>query len=326
MIPNQDVLIGTIPLLEAQASSEIENIVTTHDQLFRMARQQEDADPASKEAFRYRNALLEGFRTLRDRPLTPVTAEQVCSRLAGHEVRVRSSSGTTLLNPATREVVYTPPVGEAHLRDLLDRWARFLNTPLELDPLIRMAVGHYQFEAIHPFVDGNGRTGRILNSLFLIQENLLSLPVLYLSRYIIAHKTEYYDRLLRVTSEAAWEPWILYMLRAVEETATWTTTKIAGIRALMEATARHVRERQPNAYSHELIVLIFEQPYCRIQSVVDAGLAQRQAASQRLKQLVSIGVLEELKVGRDKLFLNPRLMRMLTGDDNHPEAFPGGDA
>lgn len=251
-----------------------------------------------------------------------MAAERVCSRLSGHEVRVRVTPGTALVNPATGRVVYTPPEGEPRLRQLLDHWARFLNTPSELDPLIRMAVGHYQFEAIHPFADGNGRTGRILNSLFLIQEGLLTLPVLYLSRYVIARKAEYHERLLRVTSDAEWEPWILYMLRAVAETAAWTTAKIAGVRALMDAIAARVRERQPGAYSHELIALVFEQPYCRIQSVVDAGLAQRQAASRQLKQLVGAGVLQELKVGRDKLFLNPRLMRMLTSDDNQWEPFP----
>ncbi|BAM02737.1 Fic family protein [Phycisphaera mikurensis] len=321
--PNQAVLIGTIPLLEAQASSAIENIVTTQDQLFRLQRAEDVADPAAKEALRYRHALLEGFATLRDRPLTTATAEAVCGRIRGVETRVRPMAGTTLANPATGEVVYTPPEGEDRLRRMLAAWERYPNEPSELDPLIRMAAGHHQFEAIHPFHDGNGRTGRILNSLFLIQEELLTLPVLYLSRYIIAHKAEYYGLLLEVTRSAAWEPWILYMLRGVEETAIWTTAKIGGIRRLFDETVEHVRATVPRTYRHELIVLLFEQPYLRIQNLFEAGIAQRQAASRQLRQLVDAGVLREVEAGREKLFLNPRLMRLLTSDSNGWTPFPG---
>ena len=179
-----------------------------------------------------------------------------------------------------------------------------------------MAVGHYQFEAIHPFADGNGRTGRVLNILFLIQEELLTLPILYLSRHIIAHKADYYRLLIEITREQAWEPWLLFMVQAVEETAHWTTAKIAAIRALVEHTTAHVRERLPKIYSRELVDVIFEQPYCRIGNLVDKQIAQRQAASRYLKELASIGVLRETQVGKEKLFIHPKLMQLLIRDGN----------
>ena len=179
------------------------------------------------------------------------------------------------------------------------------------------SIGHYQFEAIHPFNDGNGRTGRVLNSLFLLQENLLTLPILYLSRYIIQNKADYYRLLLQVTREQAWEPWLLYIIKGVEETAIWTTAKIAAIRALSEHTASYVRNRLPKIYSHELVNLIFELPYCRIGSLTEAGIAKRQTASQYLKQLVEIGVLVEMAASKEKLFIHPKLMHLLTRDSNH---------
>jgi hypothetical protein len=241
---------------------------------------------------RYSRALFEGFEALRRRPLSTRTAEQVCTTIKGVEMSVRRTPGTTLRNDRTGETIYTPPEGEALLRDLLANWERYLHNETELDPLIRMAVGHYQFEAIHPFTDGNGRTGRVLNSLFLIEEGLLTLPVLYLSRYIINHKADYYRLLLQVTREQDWESWLLYILKGVEQTASWTTGKIAAIRALSEQTAAHVRARLPKVYSHELVSLLFEMPYCRIGSLTERGIAKRQTASVYLKQLVDIGVLK----------------------------------
>ncbi|MFN9749018.1 MAG: Fic family protein [Burkholderiales bacterium] len=192
------------------------------------------------------------------------TAEQVCSRIKGIEMQVRRVPGTALANQATGDVIYTPPVGEDLLRTKLANWERYLHEQRDIDPLIRMAVGHYQFEAIHPFTDGNGRTGRILNSLFLIQEELLTLPILYLSALTITH----------------------------------------------------VRQAAPKIYSRELVDLIFDLPYCRIQNLVERDIAGRQAASRYLKQLVEVGVLEEKTVGRDKLFIHPKLMHLLTRDDN----------
>jgi Fic family protein len=316
LLPNQDVLINTIPLLEARASSEIENIVTTTDQLFRYAQPDREAlaDPATKEALRYRSALRRGVESLKKKPLATATAVDVCRTLLGVNLDVRRVPGTALVNEATGQIVYTPPEGEALLRKLLANWERFLHEAEDLDPLIRMAVAHYQFEAIHPFTDGNGRTGRILNLLFLVEQELLELPILYLSRAIIGRKADYYRLLLAVTTHDAWEDWILYMLSAADETARWTTDRIRSIRQLMQETAEHVRKEAYGAYSRELVELIFVQPYCRIRSVVEAGIAQRQTAAVYLKELCDVGVLEEIKVGREKLFINPRLMNLLTAE------------
>ena len=314
LIPNQAMLINTLPMLEAQASSEIENIVTTTDKLFaHMDRHESAADEATKEALRYSRALFEGFSALRQQPLSTRTAEQVCSLIKGVQMGVRRTPGTALINDFTGETVYTPPEGEGRLRDLLANWERFLHTATDFDPLVRMAIGHYQFEAIHPFSDGNGRTGRVLNSLFLIEENLLTLPILYLSRYIIRNKAEHYRLLQAVTRDQAWEPWLLYLIKGVEETAVWTTAKIAAIRELAQETAAQVRAELPKIYSHELVNLIFALPYCRIGNVVEAGIAKRQTASVYLKQLVEIGVLSEIESGKEKLFIHPRLMRLLRG-------------
>jgi len=183
-------------------------------------------------------------------------------------------------------------------------------------------VGHYQFEAIHPFTDGNGRTGRVLNSLYLVQADLLTLPILYLSRYIIARKSEYYRLLLAVTCDQAWEPWLLYMIKAVEETARWTAAKIAAIRKLAAHTRDYVRDARPKIYSHELIEVIFAQPYCRISNLGEARIAKRQTASSYLKELAALSVLQERKVGREKLFVHPKLMTLLTTDSNDATPYP----
>lgn len=316
LIPNPAILINTLPLLEARASSEIENIVTTADKLFQHLQADAGADPATREALRYRRALLEGVQALKSRPLTTRTTESICTEIKGTEMSVRKVPGTALANSATGNVIYTPPEGESHLRSLLANWERFLHEEEALDPLIRMAAAHYQFEAIHPFVDGNGRTGRVVNSLFLVEQGLLPLPILYLSRYIIAHKADYYRLLLAVTRDNAWEPWLIYILRGVEETATWTTAKIGAVRRLASDTADYVREQRPKIYSRELVDVIFEQPYCRIANVVAREIAGRQAASRYLKALVSIGVLREQSVGKEKLFVHPALITLLTRDTN----------
>ncbi len=321
LIPNQSVLINTLPLLEAQASSEIENIVTTMDRLFQFQHASDQADPVTREALRYSYALMEGFRVLRERPLNTRTAEHVCSRIKGVEMQVRRVPGTALVERQTGAVIYTPPVCEELLRTKLANWEHYLHEVRDIDPLIRMAVGHYQFEAIHPFTDGNGRTGRVLNSLYLIQEELLTLPILYLSRYIINTKADYYRLLLGVTREQAWEPWLIYMLRGVEDTARWTTAKIAAIRELLGVTLNHVKRKAPKIYSRELVDLVFDQPYCRIQNVVEKEIGGRQAASRYLKQLVEIGVLQEMTLGREKLFIHPKLMELLTRDANTVVAY-----
>ena len=316
-IPNQAVLINTIPLLEAQASSEIENIVTTSDALFRFAQDEQAADPATKEALNYRAALREGFESLAERPLGTGTAVRVCSRLKNRDMDVRRVPGTALKNAATGEVVYTPPQGEALLRGKLANWERFIHDATDIDPLIRMAVAHYQFEAIHPFLDGNGRTGRVLNLLLLVEQGLLDQPVLYLSRHILRHRIDYYRRLLAVTRDGAWQDWITFMLEAVAQTARWTGDKIRAIQALHAQATDFVRTHAPKIYSRELVDALFVQPYCRIQNLVDGGIAKRQTASVYLKQLADLGMLVEVKVGREKLFLHPNFVRLLTSDD-HP--------
>ena len=317
LIPNQTMLINTIPLLEAKDSSEIENIVTTADQLFQYAQGGDNlANAATKEALRYRTALYLGYLSLAERPLCTATAVEVCRTIKATDLDIRRTPGTQLMNDRTGEVIYTPPEGEACLRNLLANWERFLHNQTELDPLVRMAVGHYQFEAIHPFADGNGRTGRVLNILYLIQAELLTLPILYLSRHIIAHKADYYRLLLDTTRTGNLEPWILFMLQAVEETAKWTTGKIAAIRTLAEHTTAHVRERLPKIYTRELVDVIFEQPYCRIGNLVEKDIAQRQSASRYLKELTAIGVLREVQAGKEKLFIHPKLMQLLADDRN----------
>lgn len=317
MLPNQSVLINTIPLLEAQASSEIENIVTTTDMLFQYANSTSDAhiDPATKEALRYRTALREGFEIIMSRPISTVLAEKLCTTLHGFEMSVRRVPGTTLSNQATGEVIYTPPEGEKLLRDKLHNWESFLHAQNDIDPLIKMAVGHYQFEAIHPFTDGNGRTGRILNILYLIECGLLNIPVLYLSRFIIKNKKEYYQYLLNVTVEGNWEPWIIYMLNAIANTSQWTCDKIKNIITLMEETIEFVKNKIPKIYSRELIELLFVQPYCRISNIVDEGIVKRQTASEYLKKLVSENILSEIEMGREKIYINKRFMEVLFRED-----------
>ena len=324
LLPNQAVLINTIPLLEAQASSEIENIVTTTDRLFQFAEPDRDSqpDPATREALRYRAALRQGVDWLEKRPLTTAAAVAVCRTLLGVRLDVRRVPGTALVNQRTGQVVYTPPEGEELLRRQLANWERYLHESDEVDPLIRMAVGHYQFEAIHPFSDGNGRTGRILNLVFLVEQGLLEIPVLYLSRAIIRTRDDYYRRLLAVTTDGAWEDWTIYMLEAVRETAQWTTGRIHAIRVLMEETAAYARAKAAGGYSRELIELLFVQPYCRIRNVVESGIAQRQTAAVYLKELAEAGILTEVKAGREKLFINSRLLRVLTREDPGDLSFP----
>lgn len=313
LIPNQAMLINSIPLLEAQASSEIENIVTTTDRLFRYANDAAGrADPATKEALRYRTALHRGFEMLRRRPVSTAMAVEICRTIKGVGLDIRTTPGTTLVNDATDEVIYTPPEGEYVLRGKLANWERYIHEAEGIDPLIRLAVMHYQFEAIHPFVDGNGRTGRVLNLLYLVDKGLLDIPVLYLSRHIIRNRVLYYRHLLEVTTRQDWEAWILFFLEAVRTTAEWTTAKIRAIRELLDETGAGIRQRMPKIYSRELAELIFVHPYCRIGDVVKADIAKRQTAAVYLKALAAEGLLEEIRAGRENLYINPPLLTLLT--------------
>ncbi len=317
LIPNSAVLVNALPLLEARASSEIENIVTTTDKLFEFADIAEDrADAATKEALRYRTALYEGSKMVQRRMLSTDMAIQICSTIKGLELDIRSEAGTTLKNRMSGETIYTPPNGQQLIIDKLDNWADFMHRNTEIDPLVRMAVQHYQFEAIHPFSDGNGRTGRILNILFLVEHGLLDSPILYLSRYIIQNKAAYYRLLSQVTSEQDWAAWILFILDGVEETCIWTTDKIKSIRELMQHTGQYVQKQLPKIYSWELVELLFNQPYCRIGNLVDNGIAKRQTASVYLKQLCEHGVLREVKSGRENIFVHPKYIELLSGEEN----------
>lgn len=316
LIPDQSILINAIPLQEAKASSEIENIVTTQDDLFRGdLNDSKKSDPSTKEVLRYRTALREGYETLSNGGgITLDLVRKICSTILDEEIDFRASGQDVYIgNTATKKASYTPPEGGEPVAQLLTNLEQYIKDGSSgIDPLIRMPIIHYQFEAIHPFTDGNGRTGRILNILYLIQAGLLEIPVLYLSRHIIRHKRAYYDMLRAVTEDGAWEAWLLYMLEGVEQTARWTTDRIHDIRDLLNETVELVRSKEPGIYTKELVELIFRQPYCKIAFLVDAGIVQRQTASEYLQKLESIGVLVGEKQGREVIYRNPRLIGVLT--------------
>ncbi len=317
LIPNQDVLINSIPLREAKDSSAIENIVTTNDKLFRYANADpEQADPATKETLRYRTALLVGFENIRKKPLCTRTAIEICRVIKNIDLDIRKTPGAHLRNHSNNQIVYTPPEGETVLREKMANWEAFLHDRSDMDPLVKMAIAHYQFEAIHPFPDGNGRTGRILNILYLIDQGLLDVPIIYLSRFINDQRNDYYRLLLDVTVKQDWENWILYMLNAVEETAGWTYSKIWSIKRLMDETVRHMRLVAPKIYSHELVEIVFLKPYMRIGDFVDAGIGTRKTVASHLSQLVACGMLTEQKTGREKLYIHTKFLELLMNDDN----------
>lgn len=317
LIPNQTILINIIPLLEAKDSSEIENIVTTTDKLFQHAQGHDDqADHATKEALRCQTALNKGMQSISERPLNIRTAIEICQTIKGVDLDIRATTGTALKNSYTGAVIYTPPDGQETIRNLLFNLDQFLHYNEDIDPLIKMAIAHYQFEAIHPFVDGNGRTGRILNILYLMDQQLLTLPILYLSRFIIQNKARYYELLLNVTTQENWQEWILFMLQAVKNSSEWTIAKIKAIQHLHEHSIEYIKKHAEKIYSRELVDVIFEQPYCRISNLVEKGIAKRQAASTYLKKLVELGVLEEISVGKEKLFLHPKLLHLIISNEN----------
>lgn len=311
LLPNPSILIHAVPLLEAQASSEIENIVTTADELFKHV-DSGGGDHATKEALRYRSALFAGVESIRNRPLTATTAARICSELQGREMAVRAVPGTRIANPTTRQVVYAPPEGADLIREKLSDWERFVHAEDDLDPLVRMAVAHYQFEAIHPFHDGNGRTGRVINILMLIEAGLLHDPILYLSRAIIARKNDYYRLLRSVSADGAWIDWVLYMLDTVRESATSTTRKIGAISTCQEDIAEQARAATPGGRDARFLAVLSEQPYCRINTVADRCEVSRQTASSWLHALVTAGLFSDVKVGREILFVNHELLDVLT--------------
>lgn len=319
LLPNREILARTIPLMEAQASSEIENVVTTNDELFRRDSiadaVMERLPPAQKEAFGYREGILAGSRMIRTRPLCTNLALDICRQVkADPNLDIRKIPGCVLRESGTGRVVYTPPVGEDRIRGLMADWEKFINDSSNgIDPLIRMAVGHYQFESIHPFPDGNGRTGRLLCILFLIREGLLQQPTLYLSSAIVRDKAAYYRAIEGVRDTGKFEPVVLYFMDAIRETANWTAERIQKVVRLMAETKGTLREMGGGIYSHELINVLFRLPYCRIRNLVDAGIAKPQTAGRYLHALANAGILREIPSGREKLFLNWRLYDILCG-------------
>lgn len=313
LIPNQTVLINSIPLLESQASSAIENIVTTTDELFEHSQNSLlPMSSATKETLQYREALYYGYLSLKERPLSISGICDICTTVRQVDMNVRNLPGTALVNDLTGKKIYTPPEGEERLRELLSNWQNYIHQEDDgIDPLIKLAVQHYQFEAIHPFSDGNGRTGRIVNLLYLIQKGLLDTPILYLSGYIINSKNEYYTKLLKVTTDDAWIEWVLYVLEAISETSKWTLSKILDIQELMDESCSYIKSKAPSIYSKDLVELLFVQPYVRIQNLVEKESIGRDTASKHLKTLCDIGYLDEVKRGREKLFINHRFLNLL---------------
>jgi len=313
-LPNPAILTNTIALQEAKASSEIENLFTTHDELYKGLTLDDSDSPHAKEVLHYNDALWLGARRLTERPVFSTNLFiEIVETIKQSNIGIRAQPGTKIANSATGETVYTPPEGESVIREKLANLESFCNHRDDdgLDPLVKMAVLHYQFEAIHPFYDGNGRTGRILLILYLLFEKLLDQPILYLSRFIIERKADYYRLLRGVTERGDWEPWLLYMLHAVESTARQTSGKIQAIGDLLNDYVERSRDELSGRASKELIELLFVRPYCKIRFVEDAGLAKRVTASRYLHELAEKGFVTEEKVGAEILFINHRLIALL---------------
>lgn len=328
-VPNPQLLIDAFAITEAVASSEIENVNTTSDELFRfMAVGNERASDATKEAARYRPALSMGIDRLQSNPrLDTQLLVDTCSQILGASVDVRESA-VFIGNPRTRYVVYTPPYGKSVLLRLLDNLLNFANeTAAGLDPIIKMAILHYQFEAIHPFPDGNGRTGRIINILYLMLKGLLDQPVLYLSRYFLRRRREYYAGLRAVTESGAWEGWVRYILAGIKEVAEEGREDLIKIRELRREYADRARVDAPTASSEQLMDLLFSRPYTTTRMVQEVEGVTRATARSRLEALAKAGMLERIKSGRHQLFRNHNLIDILVGlsDDMEHMFHFGGD-
>lgn len=316
-LPNPELLLNTVVLQESRDSSAIENIVTTQDELYQAILHPFDGLPANtKEVISYKQAVYSGWEHLTNTGLfTAKLAVKIMQSFKHTEAKYRSLPGTKLKNPATNKVIYSPPDPQ-YIAPMLSQWEKYCNeAPPDTDPLIVMALMHYQFEAIHPFSDGNGRTGRILNVLFLLHNNLLTLPVLYHSKYIIQHKNEYYKSLRLVTEEGAWLPWISYMLSAVRDTAQSTLSLIKAIIALKEQTLEQMKKVSQKMPAYELNELIFSYPYIKIKILEGRGIAKRQTASNYLQVLHEKNILRPLKIGKEIYYINFRLMNLLVHND-----------
>lgn len=312
-IPNQAMLINAIVLQEAKDSSEIENILTTQDELYKaLTVNKSTVSSETKEVVNYRKAIFHGFDLAKKQGF--ITVNDIVSiqqQLVDNTAGIRSTPGTVLKNDTTGEVVYTPPQHKDEIIELLTNFINHYNQEDDLSPLINLAILHFQFESIHPFYDGNGRTGRILNILYLMLNGLIDVPILYLSSYIIDNKAEYYRLLNQTNKLGKWEEWIIFMLKAVETTSKNTITRITNIKNQLDLTILKVQEKAPKVYRKELVELLFEQPYSKIEFVVNKLGVERKAASRYLKELENIGVLKSQKVGRETLYVNRELIEIL---------------
>ncbi|MEY3571725.1 MAG: hypothetical protein RIQ85_1845 [Pseudomonadota bacterium] len=312
-IPNQGILINTLGLQEAKDSSEIENIVTTHDELFKDEVLPETfTNPAAKEVLRYRQALRVGFELVRQSGLlTSNNIIKIQGELERNNAGFRKLPGTALKDGSGR-TVYTPPQDPEEIKSLMRDLERFINEPdlFDADPLIKMALIHHQFESIHPFYDGNGRTGRIINVLYLVKEGLLDIPVLYLSQHIVRNKRAYYDLLQRVRIDDVWEDWVIYMLEAVEMTAGRTLLTVQAIKTALMDYKHRIRD-QHKFYSQDLINNLFSHPYTKIEFLQRDLKVSRMTATRYLDALSDTGFLIKRKIGRGNYYVNVALNQIL---------------
>ena len=319
-MPNQYLLLATLSLQEAKESSEIENIITTQDDLYRSNYQsQQFISTSAKEVHNYAKALEAGFNTITQTGLlTNNTIIDIQQIIENNNAGFRTQGGTQLVNQQNTQVVYTPPQTGQHIIDLMCDLENFINNDelSDYDNLVKMALIHHQFESIHPFYDGNGRTGRILNILYLSKQNLIGAPILYLSRYLNRNKVEYYQLLQSVRdnngSNQSWEPWLLFMLKALQVTSQDTLKTIKGLIALMQSTKQIIKAKLPKIYSHELINNLFTHPYTKVEFITQDLSVHRNTASKYLNQLVDIGVLTKHKLGKDNYYLNNELYALLS--------------
>lgn len=312
-LPNPTLFIDSINLQEAQASSAIENIITTQDELFKASIVDKKIENlATKEVIHYKDALWYGIQQLDKKPiLTTNLFIAIMQIIKENRSGIRNAPGTQLTNPTTRKVIYTPPQGEEVIRQKLKNLEDFMNTEDNIDPLIKMAIIHYQFEAIHPFFDGNGRTGRIILLLYLKLTGLLELPALYLSKYIIEHKNEYYKNLRNVTEKNDWETWILFMLDMIEQTALKGRKQIEQIEEMMNKMGSEIQKKLPKIYSKDLLEVLFKLPYTKRNFLVSAGLGNLKTVGNYLIELEEKGFLKSEQVGKEKLYLNYKLLEVL---------------
>ena len=315
-MPNQKILISTLSLQEAKDSSAIENIITTHDDLYRSDHvAQRFLSVAAKEVHNYANALRDSFEQVRQSGLlTHTDILEIHAAIVGNSAGIRKLPGTALKNEQTGETVYTPPQHPDEINRLMANLEQFINDDnlCDWDPLTRMAVIHHQFESIHPFYDGNGRTGRIINILYLVKQGLLDTPILYLSRYINSNKAAYYRLLQEVRDSESWEAWLLYMLDGVEQTARQTTALVIGIKLLMQQHKHRLRAELPTIYSQELLNNLFRHPYTKIEFVANELQVHRNTATKYLEEIVRLGLLSKHRLGKENYYLNDALFQFLS--------------